>query len=769
MKNFFKLIYIVSFSLFYMFISPQIGEVSAENLIVTLNAKSYEVIDLSDGQQQIRMAEFGQLVAPGKPQLPARTFLVAVPPDADIRAVHVEAINETILPGTYRIQPAPPVGLISTRPEIEARCAAQWQKNYQSIYVDDVAYPPDAGRYEGDGALRRYRFVRIAFFPFTFQPGSGTLTYRPSLQVSIDYERIAIEMNPVISNADTKAKESAARLFTNFPQAERWYTPTGRAAPAQESYNYVIITNDALAASVDPLVQWKNGIGYQVKVVTTAWIQSAYAGFDLVEQVRNFLKDKYLEWGIEYVLLAGNLDVIPMRYCYPDSSNHGYDEWFCPPTDYYYADLTGDWDSDGDGFHGEFMQDAVDFVPEVYVGRLPWSDAGTLTDICNKLVAFESDTGAWKSRALLLGTHANFENQDHTDLPVMDFAVLMEKLKADMLSGWTYTTMYEIEGLEPSIYSCDIPVTASNFVNEWAAGQYGVVNWGGHGAPNGAARLLWDWDNGNGVPEASVGELSTPYFIHNSYVPYLTDTHPSITFHLSCNNAWPELPNLARELIRHGSAGTVASTRPAWYAKGWDHESDGLVASNDYYFMHHLVTNGETVGEAVYNSKVSYANNFVFDFYNHQHNLFDYVLYGDPALRREGVSVTCADNDGDGVFDSGEPQGMCQTDNCPDVSNADQLDFDGDGIGDLCDLCPARVVPDNAALLTGDVNSDRTISSADVIYLVNYTFKSGPAPEPLTISGDIDCSGELTSADIIQLVNFCFRSGAPPCDVCRIS
>ncbi|MCA9525356.1 MAG: thrombospondin type 3 repeat-containing protein, partial [Myxococcales bacterium] len=44
----------------------------------------------------------------------------------------------------------------------------------------------------------------------------------------------------------------------------------------------------------------------------------------------------------------------------------------------------------------------------------------------------------------------------------------------------------------------------------------------------------------------------------------------------------------------------------------------------------------------------------------------------------DGDGDVCdADRDGDGVA-NGE-------DNCPDVANADQLDADGDAIGDACD------------------------------------------------------------------------------------
>ena len=43
-------------------------------------------------------------------------------------------------------------------------------------------------------------------------------------------------------------------------------------------------------------------------------------------------------------------------------------------------------------------------------------------------------------------------------------------------------------------------------------------------------------------------------------------------------------------------------------------------------------------------------------------------------------ALALAGTDGDGVPDG--------TDNCPNVANADQVDSDGDGTGDACDLFP---------------------------------------------------------------------------------
>jgi hypothetical protein len=70
--------------------------------------------------------------------------------------------------------------------------------------------------------------------------------------------------------------------------------------------------------------------------------------------------------------------------------------------------------------------------------------------------------------------------------------------------------------------------------------------------------------------------------------------------------------------------------------------------------------------------------------------------------------------------------------------------------------------------LTGDVNDNGTITSSDIIVMVNFVFKSGTTPMPCEAAGDANCSGSLTAADIIELVNFVFKGGPAPCDVCSI-
>ena len=63
--------------------------------------------------------------------------------------------------------------------------------------------------------------------------------------------------------------------------------------------------------------------------------------------------------------------------------------------------------------------------------------------------------------------------------------------------------------------------------------------------------------------------------------------------------------------------------------------------------------------------------------------------------------------------------------------------------------------------LCGDAYLDQKVTVKDVIYLVNYLFKDGPAPVPLQGS-DVNGDGQVTVGDVIYLINYLFKSGPTP-------
>jgi len=68
-----------------------------------------------------------------------------------------------------------------------------------------------------------------------------------------------------------------------------------------------------------------------------------------------------------------------------------------------------------------------------------------------------------------------------------------------------------------------------------------------------------------------------------------------------------------------------------------------------------------------------------------------------------------------------------------------------------------------ANLIAGDPNGDLFVTVSDVVYIINYLFKSGPPPVHCPRSGDVNCDGKVTVSDAVYLINYLFKGGSAPC------
>lgn len=70
-----------------------------------------------------------------------------------------------------------------------------------------------------------------------------------------------------------------------------------------------------------------------------------------------------------------------------------------------------------------------------------------------------------------------------------------------------------------------------------------------------------------------------------------------------------------------------------------------------------------------------------------------------------------------------------------------------------------------AEYLCGDVDDNGRVDITDAVFIVNYIFAGGAAPDPLA-SGDVDCNARVDITDAVYLVNFIFAGGSAPCAAC---
>ncbi|MBL8025649.1 MAG: hypothetical protein JNL74_04525 [Fibrobacteres bacterium] len=185
---------------------------------------------------------------------------------------------------------------------------------------------------------------------------------------------------------------------------------------------YVIITSDSIKNATgipftfDSLLVQRKKQGLKGCIVTVESIDGSYTGADKQEKIRNFIRDAYSKWKTEYVVLGGDINVVPQRYVMPNG-------YFAPdgnvdpshiPTDAYYACLDGGFNRDGDTCWAEATDGddsgMVDILQEVYIGRISGKNALKVSNHIGKILAYERIPGSntYMKRAFFAGESLGF-------------------------------------------------------------------------------------------------------------------------------------------------------------------------------------------------------------------------------------------------------------------------------------------------------------------------------------------------------------------------
>jgi hypothetical protein len=61
----------------------------------------------------------------------------------------------------------------------------------------------------------------------------------------------------------------------------------------------------------------------------------------------------------------------------------------------------------------------------------------------------------------------------------------------------------------------------------------------------------------------------------------------------------------------------------------------------------------------------------------------------------------------------------------------------------------------------GDLNRDGYVDISDLVFAINYLYRTGPVPDPLEL-GDVNCDDKVDTGDVVYLINYLFRNGWPP-------
>jgi hypothetical protein len=305
---------------------------------------------------QIGVTGAGSTEEVGAPELPALGALLAFPPDTDQASIEdVEVVAQTNEDG---VRVAPFRQRIAG--EAEPAPAAPDPARYGSM----DAYPATPVAL---GSLERWRGVtvaRLAVHPVRVVPAWQRLSVDTRVRVTVAWhEQPGHDGPPAPTGAPDDTQKA---VITAVDDA------TGAAPPRDEpSSKYLFIVDDKLVGAIEPLVELKRAQGLSPTVTAVSTLGTPLTP----DAIRAHVAKAYREQGIEYALLVGDLDVIPMY------------QWGEYPSDLWYGLIEGD-----------------DLFAEVSMGRLVARTPEELAPVVAKIIAYATGdpNAAWRKKILLV-------------------------------------------------------------------------------------------------------------------------------------------------------------------------------------------------------------------------------------------------------------------------------------------------------------------------------------------------------------------------------
>ena len=375
--------------------------------------------------------------------------------------------------------------------------------------------------------------------------------------------------------------------------------------PATGPARYVVVAADGLLDSVQALVAYRESLGYEIVEVTVGEIEAQFAdsGLDRPTAIRMWLKLNYVPDKRNFLLLVGSHQTIPMPLLKPDPI---FVDDYQVYTDYFYADVHGNFDADGDGVLGEWYDDDYDLWPEYLVGRIPWDEPERIAALADDIVWFE--------------TVDDFDFFNHVMLGAVtvaipgDASLIMSAIRDLSLAptGYASTTFFEPNPLTTG----DFPFDSDTLKTMWPQWPAGLFMFAAHGNDHEAGGVGYDF--------LTVDDI--PYYRENIAMP-------GVVMSTACRNLKPDrYDNLGAEMLGSCAVSIVGSTSqtdPGPVGEG----SIVFLAAVDRY-----VNSGLSLIEAVNEAKEVYMWVFFkpgemrYDEGFLLMNFLGFVVYGDPAL-----------------------------------------------------------------------------------------------------------------------------------------
>lgn len=612
----------------------------------------------------------------GAPMLPCKAVTFSVPYNATNFTVTLS--NSSISTGSdsYVCYPIPqPIPTDGSGTGGEVICDS-------TIYHTNAFYPASPVSVVADGFfMGENHLVTVAIYPMQVNPVTRAWRKFTAMNVTLSYDidpdagagLIVTQNNRWRAQDQQTTQQMVANptaVAQNAPPTTagtHYHAPASGTNPIDElgGYEYTVITTRAQEPAYKRLVAWKRMKGYTAGTVCVEDINNYATQLhnmygtniefpigefydeiqDSVGVIRNYLRGAKAQKGTRYVLMGG--EGVPYRTGYPKKEKH-------VTTDYYYGNLTTNWNYDNDAIYGEYSfyensnTNRFDYQPQLYIGRLVSLNQIDVNNYINKLLRYEIYPGNGDMGYLKKGFYYEHKDMIDESAPLINaFASVIDNSKVIRQS---------LVELYP---------TGQILIDSINSEKYGFISMHCHGF--GWAHEVYT----KMTPTDTIKRIIQAYHDHyhsskplkyggetgNAWDNLLNKKYPNIMYSIACSTM-PFNEYKVCGILSNGHSYTCGGNYGGAAYLGYTHSGYiGKSAELEKLFIEEICAYNSKVGEAEAISKYRYNNRYYKIYFTMTHNLM-----GDPEFEMWTDTPQCvhpiiARNNG-GITVGGLPYGQ---------------------------------------------------------------------------------------------------------------
>ncbi|MBC8313433.1 MAG: hypothetical protein H8E33_04245 [Candidatus Cloacimonetes bacterium] len=388
--------------------------------------------------------QFGKI---GEPSLPYRGAKLLLPEGEIAISVNIKKYDKIELKDEITLAPIQPQYPLSYDGKIEILDADS------PVYFQDAIYPEIPYENLSTHFYSGFGIGFAAITPIEYIPSENKISYYKKVVVEITTEFSQNSKNALkfLHNSDFIIK-NLSKIVDNPEAVNSYNLPKSRT----DDIDYLILTEESKIEIWQDFANIYLNRGLNVEIFAVEDVEDNFDGVDLQDQIRNFFIEKYTESDIKFILLAGDIDVIPHRGMYgivnaeSDDPSIDYDI----PTDLYYAclDRSGspgdgpDWNNDNDDRWGEQWE--ADLMPEFAIGRFCYNNNDEIGNFTNKVNSYlNSPIIDETTTALMLGEDLGWAAWGGEYMNEMiDGSYANGYTTVGVPLDWNITTLYDMNG-----------------------------------------------------------------------------------------------------------------------------------------------------------------------------------------------------------------------------------------------------------------------------------------------------------------------------------